>query len=154
MHTDFAKTFGRSYGNGLLEEHNCDGAEAVIIAMGTIASTARVVIDDLRAEGKKVGLVKLKCYRPFPVEDIRALAKKYHAIGVIDRNVSLGGGGNVLNEIRSAIYDMAERPKVLGFHTGMAGDEVTTGMVKRIAEKTLKAVREPVSTAVEWVGGN
>jgi pyruvate ferredoxin oxidoreductase alpha subunit len=154
VHADFARTFGRSYGNGLLEEHNCDGAEAVIIAMGTIASTARVVIDDLRADGKKVGLVKLKCYRPFPVEDIRALAKKYHAIGVIDRNVSLGGGGNVLNEVRSAIYDMAERPKVLGFHTGMAGDEVTTGMVKRIAEKTLKAVKEPVSTAVEWVGGD
>ncbi len=53
VHADFEKTFGRGYGNGLIEEHNCDGAEAVIIAMGTIASTARVVIDDLRAEGKK-----------------------------------------------------------------------------------------------------
>ena len=153
VNVDFKKTFGRGYGNGILEEHNCDGAEAVIIAMGTIASTARVVIDDLRAEGKKVGLVKLKCYRPFPVDDIRAIAKKYHAIGVIDRNVSLGGGGNVLNETRSAIYDMPERPKVLGFHTGMAGDEVTTGMIKRIAEKTLKAVTDPIPTAVEWVGG-
>jgi pyruvate ferredoxin oxidoreductase alpha subunit len=153
VHADFEKTFGRGYGNGLIEEHNCDSAEAVIIAMGTIASTARVVIDDLRAEGKKVGLIKLKCYRPFPVDDIMALAEKYHAIGVIDRNVSLGGGGNVLNETRSAIYDMADRPKVLGFHTGMAGDEVTTGMIKRIAEKTLRAVTEPVSTAVEWVGG-
>ncbi|HIH88997.1 TPA: hypothetical protein HA344_07295 [Candidatus Bathyarchaeota archaeon] len=47
---------------------------------------------------------------------------------------------------------MAERPKILGFHTGMAGDEVTTGMVKRIAEKTLKAVKDPVSTAVDWGG--
>ncbi len=153
VHAGFEKTFGRGYGNGLIDEHNCDGAEAVIIAMGTIASTARVVIDDLRAEGKKIGLVKLKCYRPFPVDEIRGLAKKYHAIGVIDRNVSLGGGGNVLNETRSAIYDMAERPKILGFHTGMAGEEVTPQMIKRIAEKTLKAVGEPVPTAVEWIGG-
>jgi pyruvate ferredoxin oxidoreductase alpha subunit len=153
VHAGFEKTFGRGYGNGLIDEHNCDSAEAVIIAMGTIASTARVVIDDLCAEGKRIGLVKLKCYRPFPVDDIMALAKKYHAIGVIDRNVSLGGGGNVLNETRSAIYDLAERPKVLGFHTGMAGEEVTPQMIKRIAEKTLKAVREPVPTAVEWIGG-
>ena len=65
----------------------------------------------------------------------------------------MGGGGNVLNETRSAIYDMTERPKVIGFHTGMAGDEVTPQMIRKIAEKTLKSVREPVPTAVEWVGG-
>jgi pyruvate ferredoxin oxidoreductase alpha subunit len=153
VNAGFEKTFGRSYGNGLIEEHNCEGAEAVITAMGTIASTARVVVDDLRREGKKVGLIKLKCYRPFPFDEIRELAKKYHAIGVIDRNISLGGGGNVLNETRSAIYDIAERPKVLGFHTGMAGEEVTPQMIRRIAEKTLKSVSEPVPTAVEWVGG-
>jgi len=91
-------------------------APSVIIAMGTIASTARVVIDDLREEGKRIGLVKLKCYRPFPVDDIRALAKKYHAIGVIDRNVSLVRR-ECLQRDASAIYDLAERPKVLGFHT-------------------------------------
>ncbi len=54
---------------------------------------------------------------------------------------------------RSAIYDMEKRPKILGFHTGMAGEEVTPQMIRRIAEKTLKAVKGPVSPAVEWVGG-
>jgi len=153
VHRDFEKVFGRGYGNGLIEEHNCDGAEAVIVAMGTIASTARVVVDDMRAEGNKIGLVKLKCYRPFPADEFRSLAEKYHAIGVIDRNVSLGGGGNVFNETRSAIYDMEKRPRILGFHTGMAGEEVTPQMIRRIAEKTLKAVKEPIGPAVEWVGG-
>ncbi len=100
VHRDFEKVFGRGYGNGLIEEHNCDDAEAVIVAMGTIASTARVVVDDMRAEGNKIGLVKLKCYRPFPADEFRSLAEKYQAIGVIDRNVSLGGGGNVFNEIQ------------------------------------------------------
>jgi pyruvate ferredoxin oxidoreductase alpha subunit len=153
VHRDFEKVFGRGYGNGLIEEHNCDGAEAVIIAMGTIASTARVVVDDMRIEGNKIGLIKLKCYRPFPADEFRSLAKKYHAIGVIDRNISLGGGGNVFNETRSAIYDMEKRPRILGFHTGMAGEEVTPQMIRKIAEKTLKAVKGPMELAVEWVGG-
>ena len=151
VHGDFERTFGRSYGNGILDEHNCDGAEAIIVAMGTIASTARVAVDDLRAEGKNVGLVKLKCYRPFPAEYFRSLAEKYRAIGIIDRNVSLGGGGNVFNETRSALYDMDDRPKILGFHTGMAGEEVTPSMIRKIAEKTLKAASTRVEPAVEWV---
>jgi pyruvate ferredoxin oxidoreductase alpha subunit len=151
VHADFEKTFGRGYGNGLLEEYNCEDADAVIVAMGTIASTARVTIDDLRAEGKKVGLVKLKTYRPFPADEIRCLAAKYRALGIIDRNVCLGAGGNVFNETRSAVYDMDERPRVLGFHTGMAGEEVTPGMIKKIAEKTLKATTQRVEPTVEWV---
>lgn len=150
-HADFEKTFGRGYGNGLLEEYNCDGAEAVIVAMGTIASTARSVVDDLRAEGKRIGLVKLKCYRPFPAEEIQKLASKYHALGIIDRNISLGAGGNVFNETRSAVYDMSERPRILGFHTGMAGKEVTPAMIRKIAEKTGRAVSERVEPVVEWV---
>jgi pyruvate/2-oxoacid:ferredoxin oxidoreductase alpha subunit len=153
VHADFEKNFGRGYGNGLIEEHNCDGAESIIIAMGTIASTARVVIDDMRAEGKRIGLVKLKTYRPFPVDEIRGLARKYHSVGVIDRNVSLGAGGNVYNESRSACYDLEDRPRILGFHTGMAGDEVTPQIIGKIAEKTLKAASGTVDTAVEWVGG-
>jgi pyruvate ferredoxin oxidoreductase alpha subunit len=125
----------------------------VIIAMGTIASTARPVIDDLRADGKRIGLVKLKCYRPFPGEEIRRLAENYQSIGVIDRNVSLGGGGNVFNEVRSNLYDLEEKPKVLGFHTGMAGDEVTPQIIKKIAEKTTNALECSIPNIVEWVGG-
>ena len=151
VHADFEKTFGRGYGNGLLEEYSCDGAEAVIVAMGTIASTARSVVDDLRAEGQRVGLVKLKCFRPFPADEMRRLAGKYRAIGVIDRNVSLGAGGNVFNEARSAVYDMEERPRIIGFHAGMAGAEVTPAMIRKMAEKTLKATTGPVESLVEWI---
>jgi len=150
-HADFEKTFGRSYGNGLLEEYSCEGAEAVIVAMGTIASTARSVVDDMRAEGKRIGLVKLKCYRPFPAEELKKLASKYNALGIIDRNISLGAGGNVFNETRSAVYDMGDRPRILGFHTGMAGNEVTPAMIRKIAEKTVRAVGERLEPIVEWV---
>jgi pyruvate ferredoxin oxidoreductase alpha subunit len=146
----FGKVFGRRYG-GLFEEYGCEGAEAVIIGMGTIASTARPVIDELRKEGKKVGLVKLKAFRPFPDDELRGLSEKYHAIGVIDRNISIGGGGVVFGEVRNALFDMEDRPRVIGFHTGLAGKEVTPEHVRKMAEKTLKAAQADVEQVVEWV---
>jgi pyruvate ferredoxin oxidoreductase alpha subunit len=146
----FNKTFGRSYG-GIFEEYNCEGAEAVIVGMGTIASTARPVIDELRQEGKKVGLIKLKTFRPFPADEFRNLAKKYHAIGVIDRNISIGGGGVVFSEVRNALYDIEKRPKVIGFHTGLAGKEVTPNHLRKIAKKTLKAASTKIEPVVEWI---
>ena len=146
----FDEVFGRSYG-GLLEEYNCDGAEAVIVAMGTIASTARPVIDELRKEGKHIGLVKLKTFRPFPTDEFRRLAEKYQAIGMIDRNISIGAGGIVFSEIRNALYDLEDRPKVIGFHAGLSGKEVQPKDVKRMAEKTLKATFEDVEPVVEWI---
>jgi pyruvate ferredoxin oxidoreductase alpha subunit len=147
---EFSRVFGRSYG-GLYEEYNCEGAEAVVVAMGTIASTARPTIDALREEGKDVGLVKLKSFRPFPDEEFREMAKRYNAFGVIDRNISIGSGGVVFNELRSALYDVDDKPSVQGFHTGLSGEEVTPGMVRRIAEKTLEAAKGPVEPLVEWV---
>ncbi|TRO50885.1 hypothetical protein E2P71_09835, partial [Candidatus Bathyarchaeota archaeon] len=147
---EFGEMFGRSYG-GLYEEYKCENAEAVIIAMGTIASTARVAISELQDEGYKVGLIKLKAFRPFPVEELCQTAKKYKAIGVIDRNVCLGSGGVVFNELRGAIYDLDPKPKVLGFHTGMAGEEVPPAKIKHIAKKTIRSIKEPVDQIVEWV---
>jgi len=149
-HKEFNKKFGRNYG-GLYEEYRCDDADAVLVAMGTIASTARPVIDQMRSRGRKVGLVKLKTFRPFPDEEFRELATRHKAIGVIDRNVSIGGGGVVYAELRSALYDLDDRPRVLGFHTGLAGKEVTPGHVSHMAEKTLNAAAGGAESAVEWV---
>ena len=147
---EFSEVFGRSYG-GLLEEYNCDGAEAVIVAMGTIASTARPVIDELREEGKDIGLVKLKTFRPFPADKFRQLAEKYDAFGVIDRNLSIGSGGVVLGEVRNALYSTKDKPAVIGFHAGLAGKEVRPEDVRRMAEKTLRAAHEDVEPSVTWI---
>ena len=149
-HSEFNKKFGRNYG-GLYDEYRCEDADAVLVAMGTIASTARPVIDQMRSHGKKVGLVKLKTFRPFPDDEFRELATRHKAIGVIDRNVSIGGGGVVYAELRSALYDLEDRPRVLGFHTGLAGKEVTPGHVNHMAEKTLNAAAGGAESAVEWV---
>ncbi|MBN2335467.1 pyruvate ferredoxin oxidoreductase [Candidatus Bathyarchaeota archaeon] len=147
---EFGERFGRSYG-GLFEEYRCEDAEAVIIAMGTIASTARAAITELREQGMPVGLIKLKTFRPFPDAELREAAEKYKAIGVIDRNICLGGGGVVFTELRGAIYDVEPRPVVLGFHAGLAGKEVTPDHIKHIAKKTLEAAHGKVDGVVEWV---
>jgi len=152
VNEEYGKRFGRSYGNGLVEEYMCDDAEAVIVAMGTIASTARVAIRSLRKQGKKVGLVKLKSFKPFPREEFQRIAEEVKAIGVIDRNISCGTGGIVFGNIRDSIYDVEERPRTLQFHAGLSGKEVKVGDLDKVAEKTLKAAQgETVSPLVEWV---
>jgi pyruvate/2-oxoacid:ferredoxin oxidoreductase alpha subunit len=147
----FGSRFGRSYG-GLVDEYRCEDAEAVIVAMGTIASTTRAAVDKLRRDGKPVGLVKLKAIRPFPAEEFARIGEGVEAIGVLDRNISLGEGGVAFNSIRSAMYGLDERPKIHSYHVGLAGNEVRVQDVTRIAERTLKAARgEGVEPLVTWV---
>lgn len=148
---EFGKIFERRYG-GLLEEYRCEDADAVIVAMGTIASTSRAAVDKLRRDGKKIGLVKLKSFRPFPSEEFQDIGGRVKAIGVIDRNISLGEGGIVHGSVRSALYDQCERPLILSFHTGLAGREVRVKDIEHIITKTLKAADEGrIEAEVEWV---
>jgi len=147
----YGKKFGRKYGNGLVDEYRTEGAEAVIVAMGTIASTARATIDKMRSDGKPVGLVKLKTFVPFPREEFQRIAKNVHAIGMIDRNCCLGQGGAGYSEIRNSLYEMEDRPKILGFYAGLAGAEVRVADIEKMADKTLKVAKgEKVESLVEW----
>ncbi len=151
VNEDYGRAFGRKYGNGLIEKYRCDDAEAVLVAMGSIAGTARAAVDRLQEDGKKVGLVKLKCLLPFPEEDFQAIGKKIGAIGMMDRNVCLGHGGAGFRLIRHSTYDLDERPKVLQYHAGLGGKEVRVAEIERIGEKTLKAARGEKVSLVEWV---
>ena len=150
---DFEKHFGRGYG-GLIEEYNCEGAEAVIVTMDSMTGTAKDVIDEMRTEGKKIGVIKLKCFRPFPTEKFREIATKYKAIGVVDRNNSFGsaGGGIVAVELSRALYDLPERPVIADFHVGLSGSDVTMNQLRYIADETLEAAKTgKVKTVVDWV---
>lgn len=148
----FAKTFGRRYGNGMIEPYRMEGAEAVVVAMGTIAGTAKAGIDKLWADGKKVGLVKLRTYIPFPVTDFQKIGKEVGAIGVIDRSICPGKGGPVFSKLRDTLYDMEERTKTLEFHAGLGGKEVRVNDIYKIGEKVLKAAKgEKLESLVEWV---
>lgn len=143
---EFGKAFGRSY--GLVERYNCDGADTILIASGSIASTAREAVDILRNEGKDIGLAKIRVFRPFPKEEIRELAKGRKAIGVIDRNISFGNEGIFFSEIKSSLYSEPKRPLIHGFIAGLGGRDVIISDIKDMA-KTLIS-KEPKD--INWVG--
>jgi pyruvate ferredoxin oxidoreductase alpha subunit len=150
---DYKRRFGRGY-DGLLEEYNCEGAEAVIMTMGSMTGTARDVVDEMRAKGKKVGLIKMRGFRPFPKEELQRIAPKYKALAVVDRNNSFGsaGGGIVSMEAARALYSVPDRPLLLNFHVGLSGTDVTMRQIEYMCKETLKAAETgKVKRVVDWV---
>ncbi|MBW3017326.1 pyruvate ferredoxin oxidoreductase [Candidatus Woesearchaeota archaeon] len=143
VHDEFAQKFGRKYGNGLLEAYKCDDAEKIIVAMGTVAGTARVVIDNRRNEGQKVGLVKLKCYRPFPENEIREVLGRVNEVAVFDRAVSYGLKlGPVCADIRNVLK--CEKPVVKSYIVGLGGRDVTPDHIRYALDNIQKE-------EVEWL---
>ncbi len=147
---EFARKFGRDY-HGFVEEFMTDDAEAVLITLGTVTSTARKVVMDMRKEGKKVGLVKLRFFRPFPRDELRKIAEKAEAVGVYDKSISYSVGGPAFIEVRNALYGM-EKP-VIGYLAGLGGRDVRYDDVKLMFEKTLKAAKKgKADKEVVWIG--
>lgn len=145
---DFGREFGRSY--GLIEEYRCSKADIILFTSGTISSTSREVIDQLRSQGKKVGMVKVRVFRPFPSEQIRAVAKKAKIIGVIDRNISFGNEGIFFSEIKAALYNQKKVPPVYGFVAGLGGRDVRREDIKKII--ALLDKRTGLTKGVNWIG--
>ncbi|MDD3083558.1 MAG: pyruvate ferredoxin oxidoreductase [Candidatus ainarchaeum sp.] len=131
-HTEFASMFGRKYGNGLIELIEMKDAEYALIANGTSVGTTRVVVEELRKEGKKVGLIKLKTFRPFPKEEIINSCKNLKAVGIIDRHVSLGSEGAITLDVKAALKD--EKVRVEGFISGLGGRDIDKTRIKKAFE--------------------
>jgi len=147
----FAKAFGRGYG-GAFEAYRLEDAEVGLITLGTVTSTAREVVDLLRGRGEKVGLLKLRSFRPFPTERLREATAHLRAVGVYDRAVSYGVGGPTYVEVRNALYDTHNVP-VLGFLAGLGGRDVTFADVELMFQKmTAAAARGRRAGGVSWIG--
>lgn len=145
---EFAGIFGRTY--KMAEKVFCDDAQIVMVITGTAASTCRKVISDLRSQGEKVGMLKLKMFRPFPTDLIRELLGHIQKIAVIDRNFSFGASGIFAQEIRAALCNTLEHPPVFGYITGLGGRDVTPEILTDIYWKT-KNNTAPKNES-EWVG--
>ena len=145
---EFREVFGRSY--GLVEKYRLEDAEVVLVTSATITSTARVVVDELREEGHKIGLLKMRMFRPFPAEDVRDALAGARKVAVIDRNISFGHGGIFAEEIKSALYNGAHRPPIFGFIIGLGGRDVTPASIRGIAEYTFE--HDVPETEIIWRG--
>ncbi len=145
--------FGRSYGP--IESYRTEGADLVLVTSGTITSTARYVINQLRDDGQKVGLVKVKMFRPFPTADLRRALGGVKDVAVLDRNISPGHCGIFAEETRAALYDLpdAKRPRVHGYIVGLGGRDVTPDTIMDCIAKARAAAKsaEPEPEDV-WVG--
>lgn len=145
---EFGEVFGRSY--GLVEKYHLEDAEVVLVTSATITSTARVVVDELRQEGHKIGLLKMRLFRPFPAEDVREALAGVSKVAVIDRNISFGHGGIFAEEIKSALYNGSHRPPIFGFIIGLGGRDVTPASIRGIAEYTFE--HDAPETEIIWRG--
>ena len=145
VQAEFLKKFGRTYGNGLIESYKTKNADVVIVAMGTICSTTKDIVDELRAKGKKVGLIKIKTFRPFPEKDIIETVKGVKALAILDRNISLGQEGAVYTDIKAALKD--SKITINSFIVGLGGRDVTPNTIMEAINKTLKS-KKPIK---EWL---
>ncbi len=126
---DYARLTGRNHG-GLLPTYRADDADTVLVTMGTASTTARGVVDAMRADGHRVGLAKLRAFRPFPTQELRDLASTVDRIGVLDRSFTFGAAGAALTEVAGALYSSPARPLLRDFVAGLGGRDVTAATVK------------------------
>ncbi len=145
---EYGKAFGRMY--GAVEPVQCEDADIIFITSGTVTSTCRLVLRKLREQGEKVGILKMKLFRPFPVEAVRGALVGAKKIAVIDRNFSFGATGIFAQEVRAALCNVPQHPPVYGYVTGIGGRDVTPEMLEDIYWKT-KESAAPESEAV-WIG--
>jgi pyruvate ferredoxin oxidoreductase alpha subunit len=147
---DFSEYFGRSYG-GQIDEYRMADAEIALVASGGAAGTARVVVDAKRAEGIKVGLVKLRLFRPFPRKRLAQALKGKKAIGVIDRSVGFGWNcGPMYMEVRALTPEIGIVP-MLSYIDGLANLDITTPHIAKVVDEVHAAAQGKPYQEVTWI---
>ncbi len=146
---EFYEQFGRRY--GLVETYRCEDADTVLVMAGTAAGTARVAVDALRDEGEKVGLLRVRMFRPFPAAAFRRELAGAKKVAVLDRNCSFGAGGIFAQELKAALYGPGS-PRLYSYITGMGGRDVTVDTVRTMYAMT-RDRGEPARESL-WLGLN
>lgn len=130
----FGDQFGRTY--GFFEEYCMEDAEEALVLIGSTAGTAKATVDQLRAQGKKVGLIKLRVFRPFPAEELAQALSHCKAVAVMDKSEGFSAcGGPIFAETRSALYDLEHRPKLINVVYGLGGRDVSTGDIAALYQR-------------------
>lgn len=154
VHEEYAQLSDRRYGDGLLDQYALEDAEVAIVCLGSTAGTVKTVVDELRAEGVKAGLLRIRTYRPFPAEAIVKALGKVEAVAVMERSMSFGGGGGaVFHEVRNALYDAAARPFVVDYVHGLGGRDTNPSQIRRVYDDLQEIIHaKRVDDLVRFVG--
>ena len=155
-YADFRRVFGRGPENPWFEEYMTEDADIILVGMGTISLPFKVGIRNMRAQGKKVGLVRPRWFRPFPTDRLVKALSGAGAIGVIDRDYSFGSphhGGVLYTEIKAALYGAPTQPPIVGYIAGLGGREVTTDDLDVICDTTFGVANKGEhDDEVRWIG--
>jgi len=148
---EFDQAFGRHYRP--VETYRCEDAKTLLLTMGSYSETAMTAVDRLRDEGKKIGLIRIRLWRPFPFEELRQALADTETLIVLDRAISFGGpGGPVCSEVRSALYDQPHRPKIVNFVGGLGGRDITIDGFKEIVNRGIEIARKGSDNEYEIFG--
>jgi len=149
---EFKKHFGTQY--DFVDTYKLEDAEVAIVALSSTAGTTRVVIDELRAKGKKVGLLRPRFFRPFPKQKILQALKSVKAVAILDRSESFSGqGGPLFSEIRSALLDEPKKPLTVNYIYGLGGRDINIEQIKSVYADLGKIVKErQVKELVNYLG--
>jgi pyruvate ferredoxin oxidoreductase alpha subunit len=154
INAEYAKISGRSYGNGLIDTYQLKDAEIAIIVVGSTAGTLKVIVDQLRQEGVKAGLLRLRTFRPLPVEDLRDALKNVKAVAVMDKSMSPGGfGGTIFSEVRNTFYDQKQRPIILSYIFGLGGRDNSLKDLRKIYDELSRIAKAgQTETTIRYLG--
>jgi len=149
---EFGKQFGRKY--NLVETYKTEDAETIIITMGSLSQTAMTAVDMMRDKGKKVGVARIRVFRPFPAEELFAAIKGAKNLVILDRVTSFTGGyvsGPVCLEIKSILYDRKHYPKIGNFLAGLGGRDTTDQNFTEMVDKVAASKDGGVPLAYEFI---
>ncbi len=145
---EFRSRFGRGY--RAIERYGKEGAEIILMTSGTVTSTSRIVIRKLIGNGYSVAGIKIKRFRPFPVEEIYQEIQGAKKLVVIDRNLSAGVGGIFAQELRASLCSREERPQVFGFISGLGGRDITPELIEEAVRYAVEHSRP--EEEILWLG--
>jgi len=140
---DFAKVSGRRY--SIIEPYRLDDADYAVVAMGSTAGTLKDIVDELRAEGKKVGSIKLRLFRPFPAQELAKTLEGLKGVAILDRAVSIGASGPLFPEVRSALYEAKDKPKLKNYIYGLGGRDIKPEELKHVYKQLIYNEGETVN---------
>jgi pyruvate ferredoxin oxidoreductase alpha subunit len=154
VNNEYSSLSGRSYGNGLVDEYFLSDAEIAIVCIGSTAGTLKTIVDELRAEGVKAGLLRLRTFTPLPVEELRRALRNVKAIAVMDKSMTFGGfGGPVFTAVHHVLYDVKDRPAIVDYIFGLGGRDTSPRELRKIYEELERILRTGhIEKTVHYIG--
>jgi pyruvate ferredoxin oxidoreductase alpha subunit/phenylglyoxylate dehydrogenase alpha subunit len=150
-HEEWAQKFGRQYAP-LIEEYRLDDADYAVVTIGGMSGAGKDAVDAAREDGEKVGLIKVKTFRPYPQQAILNAVSKIKAVGVVDRAVSFGwNSGPVFQELTAMLYRLPQRIPAVSFIGGLAGADITIDHFRRVIATTARALDGDVPEEPIWL---